>query len=265
MFHERINSPTRSVGENNIAFFSRPFCKCYTSVFLPVPHGLTENGPLAAWKEFKFDSFSMCANEHKALWERVKQLVFTQNSPLKFPLIMYGMMPSGHTRSGREVAALLRRWSLRRPAALLLLTLSLEVELVTATAGTRHWFSPLQQNSVNQVRVANLSELLIPDSVWLFWRVCGATSRPWLSLNMRRSSSSRAISPQKAAGRGQMDTGKHGTWSWYSVEVSQSHECQGFCYPFIPGTISDLLIYLSDLILHLSLDKKQCFCHWNVL
>ena len=66
MFHGRINSPTRSVGENNIAFFSGPFCKCYTSVFLPVPHGLTENGPLAAWKEFKFDSFSMRAKEHKA-------------------------------------------------------------------------------------------------------------------------------------------------------------------------------------------------------
>lgn len=61
-------------------------------------------------------------------------IVFTQNSPLKFPLITYGMMPSGHTRSGLEVAALLRRWRLRLSAALLLLTDSLEVELLTVTS-----------------------------------------------------------------------------------------------------------------------------------
>lgn len=58
------NLPTRSVGENNIAFFSCPLCKCYTSVFLPVTHCLTENGSLAAWKELKFDSFSVCGSEH---------------------------------------------------------------------------------------------------------------------------------------------------------------------------------------------------------
>lgn len=45
------DSPTRSVGENNITFFSRPLCERHTSVFLPVTHGLTENGSLAAWKE----------------------------------------------------------------------------------------------------------------------------------------------------------------------------------------------------------------------
>lgn len=39
-------------------------------------------------------------------------------------------MPSGQRRSGLEVAALLRRYKL---AALVLLTLSLEVELVTTT------------------------------------------------------------------------------------------------------------------------------------
>lgn len=39
------------------------------------------------------------------------------NSPLKFPLITYGMMPSGHTRSALEVAALLWRRRLGLPSA----------------------------------------------------------------------------------------------------------------------------------------------------
>ena len=46
---------------------------------------------------------------------------------------MYGIMPSGQTRSGLEVAALLQRWSVCLSVALLLLTLSLEVELLTVT------------------------------------------------------------------------------------------------------------------------------------
>ncbi|KAG7223975.1 hypothetical protein INR49_015232 [Caranx melampygus] len=58
-----------------------------------------------------------------------------EHSPLKFPLIAYGMMPSGHTRSGLEVAALLRRRSLSTD--LLLLTLSSEeVDLLAATMCT---------------------------------------------------------------------------------------------------------------------------------
>lgn len=65
-------------------------------------------------------------------------IVLIQHSPLKFPLMAYGMMPSGHTRSGLEVAALLRR---RSPSTdLLLLTLSSssseeeeEVDLLAAT------------------------------------------------------------------------------------------------------------------------------------
>lgn len=58
-------------------------------------------------------------------------IVFIQNSPVKFPLITYGMMPSGHTRSGLEVAALLQRRSVCLSAALVLLTLSLEEEPLT--------------------------------------------------------------------------------------------------------------------------------------
>lgn len=46
-----------------------------------------------------------------------------KSSPLKLPLMTYGMMPSGQTRSGLEVAALLTRWSLCLTAALLLLEL----------------------------------------------------------------------------------------------------------------------------------------------
>lgn len=131
------NSPTRSVGENNIAFFSRPLCERYTSVFFPVTHRLAENGSLAAWKELKFDSFSMWRStfclykvQNSPSWTDERLIVFIQNSPLKFPLITYGMMPSGHTRSGLEVAALLRRWRLRLPAAL-----SMDVEPLTGTWG----------------------------------------------------------------------------------------------------------------------------------
>lgn len=57
-----------------------------------------------------------------------------------------------------------------------------------------HWSSPLYANSLNQI--GKFMAALIPESVWLVWRVW----RPWASLSMRRSSSSRAISPQKAAG-----------------------------------------------------------------
>lgn len=46
-----LNSPTRSVGEHNVALFSRPLSEGYTSVFLPVTHRLTENRSLTAWKE----------------------------------------------------------------------------------------------------------------------------------------------------------------------------------------------------------------------
>lgn len=117
------NSPTRSVSENNIAFFSRPLCERHTSVFLPVTHRLTENGSLAAWKELKVWQLHH-VKEHIVN----RREAFNPGSPVKFPLITYGMMPSGHTRSGREVAALLRRWRVCRPAAL-----SLDAEPLTAT------------------------------------------------------------------------------------------------------------------------------------
>lgn len=45
------DSPTRSVGEDNIALLLRPLYKGHTGVFLPVTHGLAEDCPLAAWKK----------------------------------------------------------------------------------------------------------------------------------------------------------------------------------------------------------------------
>lgn len=42
------DSPTWSVGEDNIALLLRPLNKGHTGVFLPVPHGLAEYSPLVA-------------------------------------------------------------------------------------------------------------------------------------------------------------------------------------------------------------------------
>ena len=46
-----INSPTRPVGEDDVALLRRPLSEGHTCVFLPVTHRLTENGSLTAWKE----------------------------------------------------------------------------------------------------------------------------------------------------------------------------------------------------------------------
>lgn len=73
--------------------------------------------------------------------------VFIQNSPVKFPLITYGMMPSGHTRSGLEVAALLQRRSVCLSAALVLLTLSVEEEPLTAISILKKTFIYLNSQS----------------------------------------------------------------------------------------------------------------------
>lgn len=125
-------------------------------------------------------------------------IVFIQGSPLKFPLMTYGMMPSGHTRSGLEVAALLRR---RRLCLSALLILSLEVVLLTVrrSALTLVLLCELtRQFSI--VQISKCIPALVPESVWFVLTVCCAPSLLWASLNMRRSSSSRAISPRKAAG-----------------------------------------------------------------
>lgn len=42
------DSPTWSVGEDNIALLLRPLNEGHTGVLLPVPHGLAEYSPLAA-------------------------------------------------------------------------------------------------------------------------------------------------------------------------------------------------------------------------
>lgn len=133
-------------------------------MFLPVTHRLAEDGSLAACEGF----------EKKKSKKKQKQLnkVPDGDSPLKFPLMTYGMMPSGHTRSGLEVAALLRRPRPRPPLA--------------ATQGDTVGSSDLPAE-VSERRVT------LPGSVWL----AGLWAR---RLNMRRSSSSRAMSPQKAAG-----------------------------------------------------------------
>lgn len=43
------DSPARSIGEDNITFLCCPLNEGHTGVLLPVPHGLPENRPLAAW------------------------------------------------------------------------------------------------------------------------------------------------------------------------------------------------------------------------
>lgn len=107
------------------------------------------------------------------------------------------MMPSGHTCSGLEVAALLRRWSLS--AALLLLTLSLEVELF-AVKGRNDYHPFIRLLSL----IYRIADVLVfpsstPEFVLLALTVSRTSSLLRASLNMRRSSSSSAISPRKAA------------------------------------------------------------------
>lgn len=63
--------------------------------------------------------------------------------------------------------------------------------------GNLHWSSSFYLKSLHSQEVDLLIPALIPESVWL---VCTVCSLLWASLNMRRSSSSRAISPKKAAG-----------------------------------------------------------------
>ena len=46
----RVDSPTRSVGEHDVAFLSRPLNKCHAGVLLPVTHGLPEYRPLTTWR-----------------------------------------------------------------------------------------------------------------------------------------------------------------------------------------------------------------------
>lgn len=100
--------PARPVGENDVTLLTRPLCKGHTGVFLPVTHRLTEDGSLAACKRFR-----------KKKKKKKTQLATVPHGglPLKFPLITYGMMPSGHTLSGLEVAALRWRPKPRPPLA----------------------------------------------------------------------------------------------------------------------------------------------------
>ncbi len=152
-----------------------------------------------------------------SVWERL--IVFIQNSPVKFPVITYGMMPSGHTRSGLDVAALLQRRRLCLSAALWVPTLSLEDELLTVrSAWWMCWFS-FQINKFNPA--------LIPESVWLVWTACCASSLLWTSLNMRRSSSSSAISPKKAAGNKHTNT-KKSSQGFFSLRCKDSYHFD-FC------------------------------------
>lgn len=44
-----VDSPTRSIGEDNITLLRRPLNEGHTGMLLPVPHGLAEYRPLAAW------------------------------------------------------------------------------------------------------------------------------------------------------------------------------------------------------------------------
>lgn len=99
------------------------------------------------------------------------------------------MMPSGHMRSGLELAALLRRSSFCA-AALRLLGPSLEDEALPATGRV----------SFTQSGAGGFAEFL-PESTSLVWTEFCSSSRR--SGNKRRSSSSRAMSPQKAAVRKQ--------------------------------------------------------------
>lgn len=91
-------SPARSVCENNIAFFSRPLCKCYTSVFLPVTHCLTENGSLAAWKEWKFYSFSVCGSEHILTAQRTQLPCKDRRKTHDFHSELTTEIPTDHIR-----------------------------------------------------------------------------------------------------------------------------------------------------------------------
>lgn len=93
------------------------------------------------------------------------------------------MMPSGHMRSGLEVAALLRR-----DAALRLLVPPWEEEPLPGTGGLSSGGPRLWAGAFSEFK---------PDFTLLVWtEICSSSPRSW---NMRRSSSSRAMSPQKAA------------------------------------------------------------------
>ena len=51
------HSPTRPVGEHNVALLLRALNEGHTGVLLPVTHSLPKDGPLVAWrrdrKEFR--------------------------------------------------------------------------------------------------------------------------------------------------------------------------------------------------------------------
>ncbi len=45
-----VNLPTRPDSKDDVALFCASFNECHTSVFLPVTHGLLENGSLATYR-----------------------------------------------------------------------------------------------------------------------------------------------------------------------------------------------------------------------
>lgn len=139
-------SPAGSVGEHNIAVLICPLQEGDTGMFLPVSHGLPEDCPLAACgrksravtlsSEWGLGGHShpliQCYSQSAGTlpgqegWPKAKRprpgvgSLTVAHSPVKFPPITNGMTPSGHTRSGLDVAARLLR---DLPLHLLLLSL----------------------------------------------------------------------------------------------------------------------------------------------
>jgi hypothetical protein len=128
-------SPAGSVGEYNIAVLICALQEGDTGMLLPVSHGLPEDCPLAACGRISWavalssewelgalsptDTVLQPVRRHTA-WPggcapakgnkaKARYRLTAAHSPVKFPPITNGMTPSGHTRSGLDVAARLLR------------------------------------------------------------------------------------------------------------------------------------------------------------
>lgn len=101
-------SPAGPVGEHNIAVLVCALQEGDTGVPLPVPHGLPEYRSLAACRTKKAAvplSRGLHPLPHQQVPGRQGQCCSPAHLPVKLPPMTKGMTPSGHTRSGLDVAA----------------------------------------------------------------------------------------------------------------------------------------------------------------
>lgn len=101
-------SPAGPVGEHNIAVLVCALQESDTGVPLPVSHGLPEYRSLAACRTKKAAvplSWGLHLLPHQQVPGRQGQCCSPAHLPVKLPPMTKGMTPSGHTRSGLDVAA----------------------------------------------------------------------------------------------------------------------------------------------------------------